>query len=503
MAKPKKRSSSSPEPPPKKMRETIWRQLFESATEPQLVTDPEGWVLAANATAVALLESTECPLYGSNVASLADGENRSRVHTLLRRLARTRADVLESEIGMRTKDGESTTVPVTLNAAHDDAGHLAAVGWSLRADEPPGTLLGRLQRTRQEASDLRRALDQAAAVVELDREGRVSEANERTARLLGRSAEEILGCALEELGLGAGLSDRLPGIRRRLVRGRSWGGEIPITIGEREHRWINATVVPLLDKDVRPRGYLVLLHDVTRRRQVLERLETERRLTRLGTMAAVVAHEVRNPLAAAQGALEVIGPRVPAEGDREVLADVIQRLSRLNRLVEEILLYARPRPLKLQEGDLTDVARRVTEELRDDPGMERIELTLGDPAESCPLRLDPSAMRGVVLNLVQNAAAATEGHGRVRIDVGSESGRCWLRVRDEGSGIPEELKEKVFEPFFTTRHGGSGLGLAMARYTVEQHGGRLSLEPAPGGGTDALVELPVRPPPEHSGDPAD
>jgi signal transduction histidine kinase len=103
-----------------------------------------------------------------------------------------------------------------------------------------------------------------------------------------------------------------------------------------------------------------------------------------------------------------------------------------------------------------------------------------------------------VLNLLQNAAAATEGPGRVRVDVGHDRDGSRVRIRDEGEGIPEELKERVFEPFFTTRHGGSGLGLAIARHAVEQHGGRLRLEPAPGGGADALIELPARPPSEPS-----
>jgi signal transduction histidine kinase len=100
-------------------------------------------------------------------------------------------------------------------------------------------------------------------------------------------------------------------------------------------------------------------------------------------------------------------------------------------------------------------------------------------------------MRGVVLNLVQNAAAATEGRGRVRVSIEREAGWSRLRVRDEGAGVPEELREEIFEPFFTTRAQGSGLGLTVARHAVEQHGGRLRLDPAPGGGTDAVVELPA------------
>jgi two-component system CheB/CheR fusion protein len=471
--------------------EVVWRRLFEHAPDPQLVTEPRGRVLAANPAATRLLDSVDSPLLGSRLAALVVEADRSRIRALLRRLREAGPEALESDLDFRVPGGNTMTVSATLLGLHDEEGHLEAVSWALRQMGQPRTLVGRLQRTRQEASDLRRALDQSAAVLELDRLGRISEVNERCTRLLRRPYEQMVGCTVAELGLGPHLGESLPEIRRRLVRGRSWGGELPVVVEGDEARWINATVVPLLDEDGRPRRYLALLHDVTRRRQALERLEQQRGLARIGAMAAVVAHEVRNPLAATQGALEVIGPRVPAEDDRAVLADVIERLSRLNRLVDEILLYARPRPLKLEESDVGEVAYRVIEELRDDPGMERIEITLERPPEGCPLRLDPDAIGGALLNLVQNAAAATEGRGRVQVVVERDEGWWRLRVRDEGAGVPEELREKIFEPFFTTRPEGSGLGLTVARHTVEQHGGRLRLEAVPGGGTDAVVELPA------------
>jgi PAS domain S-box-containing protein len=481
--------------------EAVWRRLFEYAPNPQLITEPRGRVLAANPAALKLLDSRECPLLGSRVAAFVVDNDRHRVLALLRRLREARPDVVESEIALAAPGGGSTSVSATLIGLYGEGNRLEAVSWALRRIGQPRTLVARLQRTRQEASDLHRALDQAAAVLELDREGRVSVANERCTGLLGRPHEEMVGCTVSELRLGPSLEERLPEMRRQLVRGRVWGGELRLEVAKDEVRWAHTTVVPLLDDDGRPRRYLALLHDVTRRRWALERLERERGLTRLGAMAAVVAHEVRNPLAAARGALEVIGPRVPDERDRTILADVIERISRLNRLVDDILLYARPRPLRLEQADLSELARRAIEELRDDARMENVELTLEHPPQGCPVRLDAGAIRATLMNLLRNAADAMDGPGRVRVMVEREEDWYRLRVRDEGPGVPEELREKIFEPFFTTRHRGSGLGLAVARHNVDRHGGRLHLQPAPEKGTDAVLELPVRAgisPPEDS-----
>jgi PAS domain S-box-containing protein len=470
----------------------LWRRLFELAAEPQLVTEPRGRVLAANHAATSLLGLSDCPLLGSNLLDATARADRGRVRALLHRLGEAGPRTLESEVELQVAGGGRVSCAVTLVGLNDGAGRLLAVGWTLRLVGEPRNLTDSLQRTRQEASDLRVAIDQAAAILELDRGGRIRVANERCTRLLGRSREQLVGCTVDELGLGGEVEEALPEIRRRVRGGRAWNGEVSLKTASEDLRWVNATVVPLLDGDGRPRGYTALLHDVTPRRRAVERLESEKGLVRLGAMAAVVAHEVRNPLAAAQGALEIIGPRVPAAEDREILADVRQRLSELNVLVNEILLYARPRPLRLEEHDLVELVMRVVQEARDDPAMNDIDLVFERPARGCRLPLDEAAIRGVVLNLLRNASEAMEGRGRIRVSFEHDRERCRLHLRDEGPGIPEDMREKVFEPFVSTRHRGSGLGLAIARHTAEAHEGALRLEPATGGGTDAVLELPLR-----------
>jgi PAS domain S-box-containing protein len=472
-------------------REDLWRQLFERVPEPAFVTDPRGHVLLTNPAAARWLESRARPLDGRPVEEMVVERDRSRVRGLLARLQASRRAVLETEVDLRRGNGHGLSAAVTLLGLRGDGGRLRAVGWLLRRLGQPRPLTEHLQRTRQEVSDVRLALDEAAALLGFDREGRVSEANERCCRMLARSRERVVGCTLAELRLGSHLDAHLPEIRRTLARGDVWGGEVHVFVGEGDDRWLHCTVVALLDDDARPSRYLAILYDVTDRRRATERLLEQEGLARLGAMAAVVAHEVRNPLAAARGALQVIGPRVTAEEDRRILGDVSERLSRLDGLVEDILLYARPRPLVLAETDLVDLARRSVGELRSDPQAAGLEVALERPAARCRARVDAAALQRVLLNLLRNASQAMGGRGRIVVGVERAGHVCRLRVHDQGPGIPEDVRARIFEPFFTTKHKGSGLGLATARRTVELHGGRLQLLPAPGGGTDAVIELPV------------
>jgi PAS domain S-box-containing protein len=482
------RQDRSPEPRP--AREDLWRQLFEQVPEPAFITDASGRMLLANASAGRLLESHECPLDGRPAEDLVVERDRPRVREVISRMRESRRSLLETEVDLRRARRQSVSAAATLVGLRGEGRRLRAIGWLLRRVGQPRPLTERLQRTRQEASDLRLALDQAAALLGFDANGRVYEVNERCCRLLGRPREAILGCTVDDLALGAEAQSRLSDIRESLARGDVWGGEVPVVRPDGERCWLHCTVVPLLDSEGQPSHYLAMLQDVTERRVISERLVEQEGLARLGAMAAVVAHEVRNPLAAARGALDVIGSRIPSPGDRRILADVSERLSKLNDLVTDILLYARPRPPALAETGLAELVDAAVRDMKRDPWGEALDYQFVGPDHPLRLSLDTGAIQRVVLNLLRNAAQAMEGRGRIEIVVEEDAQWCRVRVRDHGPGIPEDQREKIFEPFYTTRHKGSGLGLATARRTVQLHRGRLWLAPAPGGGTEAVVELP-------------
>ena len=188
-------------------------------------------------------------------------------------------------------------------------------------------------------------------------------------------------------------------------------------------------------------------------------------------MAAMVAHEVRNPLGIIRGGAELLRERAGDEGDRELLDDILGEVRRLNTLTEEFLELGRDGALSLTPVAIGSLAREVCEgvalRFRDHP----LEIVAAGDATALA---DESKLRQALLNLTLNAAQASDGKGAVRVETVADAGGVRITVTDTGPGVPSELRAHLFEPFVTGKSGGTGLGLAVARKILERHGGRLS-----------------------------
>jgi two-component system sensor kinase FixL len=239
------------------------------------------------------------------------------------------------------------------------------------------------------------------------------------------------------------------------------------------------------------RSFTGILHDLSDRVQLEQRLAEQKSLAKLGEMAAVVAHEVKNPIAGIRGALQVITARMPAEQrDRGVLVDIITRLDALNRIVQDMLMFARPR--RLEEGlvEIDALLRDTAALIARDPTMSSLEIDVKGAAR---VSGDREMLQVVFQNILMNAAQAMEGKGRIDVAISHTKGRCRVVVVDRGPGMPQEVRDKAFDAFFTTKHRGTGLGLPIARRVVESHGGAIHIDVPPTGGTTITVELPVLP----------
>jgi signal transduction histidine kinase len=216
------------------------------------------------------------------------------------------------------------------------------------------------------------------------------------------------------------------------------------------------------------------------------------RLAAIGEIAAVMAHETRNPLGAVSNCVQILRKhaRLSPE-DAEVLDIIKGETDRLTAIVSDFLSYGRPRAPVFQAVDVDDcidgVLRLLQRDERCTPGI-KVERDLA--VSPALVRADPSQLRQVFWNVFQNAVQAMGDAGVLTVATRREDGFVRVTVRDTGRGIPESEMSRVFEPFQTGRAGGMGLGLAIVRRIVDDHGGRASLQSVPGAGTSVLIELP-------------
>jgi two-component system sensor histidine kinase HydH len=216
------------------------------------------------------------------------------------------------------------------------------------------------------------------------------------------------------------------------------------------------------------------------------------RLAALGEMAAVLAHEIRNPLGAIKGLAQVLDERAgEATPERELTEIIVREAVRLERLVADLLAYARPRPPERQQVDVAALVRQAAGLLAEEAAATGARVAVAAPSGPVPVWADAGQLTQLLTNLLLNAIQATPAGGTVWVEVTPEKAAVAVTVADEGPGISPARAAQVFEAFYTTRPKGTGLGLAICRRIAEAHGGRLRVEAHPGPGARLRLELPV------------
>jgi len=207
-------------------------------------------------------------------------------------------------------------------------------------------------------------------------------------------------------------------------------------------------------------------------------------------MAAVLAHEVKNPLAGIRGAIQIIGGRLPKDStDVQITHEIISRIDALNALMRDLLLFARPPQPKPMTVELAPLVAATADLMKADPAFAHVQVHIEGSAPA--VRADPDLLKIVFVNLLTNGAQAINGQGTIRVTLGAQDSTSEVTFSDNGPGIPENARPRIFTPFFTTKSRGSGLGLATAKRFVEAHHGTISIACPAAGGTQVSVRLPT------------
>jgi two-component system sensor kinase FixL len=465
------------------------RSIVESAVEGIITIDEHGLVETFNPAAERLFGYGAGEVIGQNVKMLMPSPDHEQHDGYLghyRETGEQRIIGVGRQVVGKRKDG--STFPLHLSVGEivvdgrrsftgilHDLSIRAAVEAALRKSE---------ERLR---SVVESALE---GIITIDDHGLVETFNPAAEQLFGYTAGEIVGRNVKMLMPSPDREQHDAHIERYLSTGKKRiigiGREVVALRKDGATFLLHLSVSEIL-LDGR-RHFTGILHDLTQRIELEQQLSEQKALAKLGEMAAVVAHEVKNPIAGIRGALQVITSRMPAEQrDRSVLVEIMARLDALDRIVQDMLMFARPRALRQEPITIDMLVSDTAAFIRQDPGMAEIHI---ETRGSAALTGDREMLQVVFHNILINAAQAMAGRGTINVNITTSNSEVHVDVIDRGPGMPKEVREKAFDAFFTTKHRGTGLGLPIALRVIESHGGSMRIDVPPSGGTTISIVLP-------------
>lgn len=330
-------------------------------------------------------------------------------------------------------------------------------------------------------------------IVLLDDRGRISYAN--------RAAEKMLGFTLEEAE-GAPI--------RRFLRDMDWDRILKldeeewsrltsreIEVNYPDHRFLAFYFVPLHTADPKEKGAVVIFRDVTRERHsTVENIESER-LRAITLLAAGVAHEIGNPLNSLTIHLQLLRRELARLADAEAreqlgqLVDVSAReVERLDGIISQFLRAVRPAPPQLESGHVEELLQDTLQFMRHEMADRNVLVECDIPDHVPTVRVDRGQMQQAFFNVIKNAFEAMPGGGVLRIAIGSDDRSVVVSFRDFGEGLTAEQLSAIFEPYYTTKPNGNGLGMMIVQRIVRDHGGELEINSEPGSGATFTFFLP-------------
>jgi signal transduction histidine kinase len=353
----------------------------------------------------------------------------------------------------------------------------------------------RIRNVEEVFSALRENLDQILSNLQ---DGVMLFTRDARAVLVSSAVERFLNIGRDRI-FGADVRDIFDRNTRlgRMVRDAFEGGmaivqeEVTTETGRR----VEVSLDFIHDANSRDRnslGALLTLHDLESVREIESELEVSRRMASIGRLTAGVGHEVKNPINAIVVHLELLRNKVHAGGDALRHLDIIQsEIRRLDRVVQTLVDFSRPVELQLKDQDLRAVVASVLMLASAEFQTRGITVESESPSRSVLCRVDADLLEQALLNVVLNGAQAMASGGALEVRLTEDGRWAYIRVRDHGEGIPDEIRSRIFDLYFTTRKEGSGIGLAMTYRIVQMHHGQIDVESKPGSGTTFILRLPL------------
>jgi two-component system, NtrC family, sensor histidine kinase HydH len=266
--------------------------------------------------------------------------------------------------------------------------------------------------------------------------------------------------------------------------------DLQLISGNNEQKTLEVVAAALSDKD-RLAGRIMLLRDVTTIRQLENEVAKSRHLTSIGSLAAGVAHEIRNPLSSIKGFAVYFRERLAGNDEDQKTADImIKEVERLNRVISQLIEFARPLELKLEKVQLNEIVQHTIAVIAAEIQKNGVNIIVA-PAIDLPLvEVDSDKIKQVLLNIFLNSMAAMKNGGKLSINFSTGTGHIDVVIADSGVGIDQMDLPRIYDPYFTSKPAGTGLGLAVVQKIMEAHSGTINVESAIGKGTTVILHFP-------------
>ncbi|KON88467.1 diguanylate cyclase [Sporosarcina globispora] len=455
------------------------------------ITDPKGIITYVNDKFVEISKYEEHELLGRNHNILNSGFHSPEYFRNLWKTIGSR-EIWKGEIRNKAKDGsfywvETTIVPF-LNKMNKPYQYV-----SIRTDITAlKSAEASLKKSLKEVNDIKFALDQSSIIAFTDEKGKITNVNEKFCEISQFSREELIGQNHSILNSGLHSKEFFKNLWKTIGQGEVWKGEIRNKAKDGSYYWVHTTIVPFLNTNGKPYQYLAIRNDITERKKTEEVLHRQDKLAAVGQLAAGVAHEIRNPLTTMKGYTEFLQLDETNEERQEYLSIILDEIDRVNNIVEDFMVLAKPKAAELEERDIIPIVKNVVSFLEFEARKRDVKIGFEYEQDIIQIQCDENRLKQVFLNLIKNGIEAMPDGGDITVSARIINNQVQIAIQDTGVGIPQEKLKNIGEPFFTTKKNGNGLGLMVSFQIIESHNGKIFIESELNKGTTFNIVLPAK-----------
>ena len=462
--------------------EHLFQELFLEALDGIIFWDTKGRIINANSAACRILECGYSDLIERHFMDLPIKTEKNR--SLYKIMAEFKSSgAVRDELYFKVQDGREKLLEFTCRMHSIDGFHM-----TIFRDI---TERNKMEKELRESEQIFRIIFEEAldGIILWNEHFEIMDINSSAVGMLGLKKEQMAGQSLVELVSHCSVKkeDLLKHVDLVIQNGKD-ASSIYLNTYDGEKRHIEFSTQHALVAGLN----VTVFKDVSERIQMEEQLRKSDTLNVLGELAAGIAHEIRNPMTALKGFIQLLEGSIKEENTMYYQV-ITSELQRIDSIINEFLILAKPQAVRFQEKDVVGIMQKTVELLNAQAVLHNVQFELEPDAELPPIFCEPNQLKKVFINIIKNAIEVMPNGGTISIEIKQQEDMVLISIKDQGAGIPVEKIKRLGEPFYTTKERGTGLGLMVSFKIIEEHRGKVEIESEMGKGTTFLISLPIKP----------